>query len=70
VAASGSQIKSSKLGTRSLNGKKQVTYYGQPLYLYKGDTRPGTTKGEQRYQGSGAWFVISVDGRAIPKPGY
>jgi predicted lipoprotein with Yx(FWY)xxD motif len=71
VAASGSQIKQSKLSTRKLrNGKHQVTYYGQPLYLYKGDTRPGQTNGENKYSGNGAWFLISTAGRAIPPPGY
>jgi predicted lipoprotein with Yx(FWY)xxD motif len=70
VPASGSQIKASKLGTRTLNGRKQVTYYGQPLYLYKGDKHPGTTNGENKYSGNGAWFLISNTGRAVPPPGY
>jgi predicted lipoprotein with Yx(FWY)xxD motif len=71
AAAAGSQIKSSKLSTRKLsNGKHQVTYYGQPLYLYKNDTKPGSTKGENQYQANGAWFVISTTGRAVPPPGY
>jgi predicted lipoprotein with Yx(FWY)xxD motif len=71
VAASGSGISSSKLSTRKLSdGKHQATYYGQPLYLYKGDTKPGTTKGEQKYQGNGAWFVINTAGRAVPKQRY
>jgi predicted lipoprotein with Yx(FWY)xxD motif len=71
VPASGSQVNSSKLSTRKLSdGKHQVTYYGQPLYLYKGDTKPGTTKGEQKYQGNGAWFVIGTDGRALAPQHY
>ncbi len=71
VAASGSHINQSKLSTRKLsNGKRQVTYYGQPLYLYKGDRKPGQTNGENKYQGNGAWFVISTGGRAIPPSGY
>lgn len=71
VAASGSQLNSSKLSTRTLsNGKHQVTYYGHPLYLYKGDTKPGQTNGEGKYSGKGAWFAISKYGRGVPSGGY
>jgi predicted lipoprotein with Yx(FWY)xxD motif len=71
VAASGSKVNAKKLSTRKLsNGKHQVMYYGQPLYLYKGDRKPGWTKGENKYEGNGAWFVISTSGRAVPPPGY
>ncbi len=71
VAASGSQIKASKLGTRKLaNGQHQVTYYGQPLYLYAKDTKPGQTKGEDKQDGGGAWFVVGTSGRAIPPQVY
>lgn len=71
VAASGSKINSSKLGTKRLsNGKHQVTYYGQPLYLFKGDTKPGTTNGENKFSGRGAYFVIGTSGRPINPPGY
>jgi predicted lipoprotein with Yx(FWY)xxD motif len=66
VAASGSRITSSKLSTRKLSdGRHQVTYYGQPLYLYKGDTKPGTTKGEKKLQGNGEWFAINTAGRPV-----
>jgi predicted lipoprotein with Yx(FWY)xxD motif len=70
VPASGSKLSAKHLGTRTLNGKKQVTYYRQPLYLYKGDKKPGQTNGENKYSGNGSWFVISNGGRAIPPPGY
>jgi predicted lipoprotein with Yx(FWY)xxD motif len=71
VAASGSHIKSSKLGTRRLsNGQHQVTYYGQPLYLYKGDKRTGKTNGEEKATSQGSWFVISVSGRPLANGGY
>ena len=66
VAATHSGLRAGKLGTRRLrNGQHQVTYYGQPLYLYKGDRRPGQTKGEQKSTSRGAWFVISTGGRAL-----
>jgi predicted lipoprotein with Yx(FWY)xxD motif len=71
IAASGSHLVKSKLSTRKLsNGRHQVIYYGQPLYHYKGDRRPGQTKGENKFQGNGAWFLISNTGRPIPPPGY
>lgn len=67
AAASGSQLNSSKLSTRKLSdGKHQVTYYGHPLYLYKGDTKPGQTNGEGKYSGNGAWFAINKFGHGVP----
>jgi predicted lipoprotein with Yx(FWY)xxD motif len=67
VAASGSGLKSSKLSTRKLsNGKHQVTYYGHPLYLYRGDKKAGQANGEGQYSGNGAWFAINTSGRAVP----
>jgi predicted lipoprotein with Yx(FWY)xxD motif len=71
VAASGSQLTASKLSTRKLsNGQHQVTYYGHPLYLYKGDKKPGRANGEGKYGGSGAWFAINKYGQAVPSGGY
>lgn len=69
VAARGSKVKARKLGTRTLsNGKRQVTYYGQPLYLYRGDHSPGQTNGENKTQATGSWFVIATTGQAtIPQ---
>jgi predicted lipoprotein with Yx(FWY)xxD motif len=70
-AASGSHINAAKLSTRKLsNGKHQVTYYGQPLYLYKGDTKPGQTKGEAQSTSTGTWVLINTSGRPVPPPGY
>lgn len=71
AAARHSQIRARKLGTRKLrNGKRQVTYYGQPLYLYKGDHKRQQASGEDTQQGNGAWFVISTTGRPVPPPSY
>lgn len=71
VAAKGSGINQRKLSTRKLpNGKHQVTYYGQPLYLYKGDKKPGQTHGEGQQTSTGAWFAINTAGRAAIPPGY
>jgi predicted lipoprotein with Yx(FWY)xxD motif len=74
VAARGSRLNARKLRTRKLSdGQRQVTYYGQPLYLYKGDKKPGQVKGESCKvinQANGAWFVISNTGRAVPPSCY
>jgi predicted lipoprotein with Yx(FWY)xxD motif len=71
VAAAHSGINRHKLGTRKLqNGKHQVTYYGQPLYAYKGDRRPCVVNGEERTSGNGSFFVITTSGRPEPTPCY
>ena len=71
VAAAGSGIKSSKLGTRKLsNGQHQVTYYSQPLYLYKGDHKPCQFNGEGVSSANGTYFVILTSGRPQPTPCY
>ncbi len=71
VAAAGSHINAGKLSTHKLSsGKHQVTYYGQPLYLYSGDKSAGQTKGEAKSTSSGTWVVVSTSGRPVPPPGY
>jgi predicted lipoprotein with Yx(FWY)xxD motif len=50
--------------TRS-DGDPQVTYNGQPLYLYAGDEKPGDTNG-QGLTGFGApWWVLSPAGNQV-----
>lgn len=38
------------------DGSKQLTYKGWPLYLYKGDTKPLETNGQEL---NGLWFVVT-----------
>jgi predicted lipoprotein with Yx(FWY)xxD motif len=65
----GKHVHQSKLGTRRLaDGRLQVTYYGQPLYLYKGDRHPRQTNGEM----SGGdrptpwwWVLVHPDGQGV-----
>lgn len=67
VAAPGSKINGTKLGTRTLaNGQRQVTYHHEPLYLYNGDTKPNQTNGENKPSGNSAWFVVQYNGRPAP----
>jgi predicted lipoprotein with Yx(FWY)xxD motif len=66
-----SGINPRKLGTRRLrNGKKQVTYYGQPLYTYKGDRKRCQANGEDKTSGSGTFTVLDTNGRPAPTPCY
>jgi predicted lipoprotein with Yx(FWY)xxD motif len=62
----GPGVKSSLLSTITLHsGKKQVTYAGQPLYLYK----PSTEHGETAYVGAesfeGTWYAVSATGHYV-----
>jgi predicted lipoprotein with Yx(FWY)xxD motif len=51
--------------TARSDGKPQVTYNGQPLYLYQGDQKPGDTNG-QGLTGFGApWWVLSPAGNQV-----
>jgi predicted lipoprotein with Yx(FWY)xxD motif len=71
VAAPHSGVNAHKLGSRRLkSGKHQVTYYGQPVYLYKGDRKPCAVNGEDRISGNGSFFVITTSGRPEPTPCY
>lgn len=56
----GAGIKASKLGkVKRPDGHYQVTYYGEPLYRYSGDSTPGTVNGEGI---GGIWFAIKTNG--------
>jgi predicted lipoprotein with Yx(FWY)xxD motif len=56
VTISGQFVKASDLGfIVRTDGTKQVTYGGHPLYYFKGDTGPNTTKGDGI---GGTWFIL------------
>jgi predicted lipoprotein with Yx(FWY)xxD motif len=48
--------------TRDDNQAKQVTFYGQPLYYFAGDTAAGDTKGQGL---GGKWYVVDAEGKMI-----
>ena len=51
--------------TARADGNPQVTYNGQPLYLYQGDEKPGDTNG-QGLTGFGApWWALSPAGDQV-----
>ena len=51
----GSDIKGKVGTTKRTNGVLQVTYNGEPLYLFHNDTKPGDTNGQGV---GGVWFVV------------
>ena len=47
--------------TRS-DGTKQVTYNGDPLYTFAGDTSAGATNGQNITSDGGTWTVVTASG--------
>jgi predicted lipoprotein with Yx(FWY)xxD motif len=61
-------VKASLLGSDpDPSGGKVLTYAGWPLYLYVGDTAPGTHAGQALNLNGGLWYVISPSGKVITK---
>jgi predicted lipoprotein with Yx(FWY)xxD motif len=44
------------------DGKKQITYWGHPLYYYRNDTKPGDRKGEGIHD---LWFIAQPAGKLV-----
>jgi predicted lipoprotein with Yx(FWY)xxD motif len=62
----GAGVKSSLLGTIKLpGGRKQVTYAGHPLYLYKPASGPGETGYIGAKSFGGTWEGVSVTGGLV-----
>jgi len=62
----GGGLKASKLGTIKLsNGKRQVTYFGRPLYLYTGDSRAGETSYVGFSAFGGKWLAVNAKGASV-----
>jgi predicted lipoprotein with Yx(FWY)xxD motif len=71
VAVKGSHVNGKELGKfRRKSGSWQVTYYGQPLYLHKCETRAGQIEGHDQYQFGGTWYAIDYNGSQAPPCGY
>jgi len=62
----GKGISQKHLGTTTINGQKVVTYFGQPLYRYSGDKKPGQARGEAK----GNRYVLTQFGQPQPPSGY
>ncbi len=48
-------------------GAMQVTFKGEPLYTFVGDTKPGEAKG-QGLKDVGVWTAVTANGAAASKP--
>jgi predicted lipoprotein with Yx(FWY)xxD motif len=60
--------KSSLLGTTTrADGSREVTYAGQPLYYFAGDSGSGQTNGQGSSSFGSPWWVVSPAGKAIQK---
>jgi predicted lipoprotein with Yx(FWY)xxD motif len=64
---SGAKATLTSTSTRS-DGVRQVTYNGHPLYLFKGDNKPGDTNGEGVNAFGGSWFALSPAGNQVSAP--
>jgi predicted lipoprotein with Yx(FWY)xxD motif len=61
-----SGVREKLLGTTTRrDGKRQVTYRGQPLYHYEGDREPGEILCQDVVEFGGTWLVVSPSGQAV-----
>jgi predicted lipoprotein with Yx(FWY)xxD motif len=64
----GAGIKAKLLGTtKRKNGKRQVTYKGHPLYVFKLDHGAGQVAGQRQNFFGGIWYAVSASGKANKK---
>jgi predicted lipoprotein with Yx(FWY)xxD motif len=63
----GAKASLASTSTRS-NGVPQLAYNGHPLYLFKGDNKPGNTNGEGLTAFGGSWFAVSPAGNEVSAP--
>ena len=62
----GGEANASLVGTTArADGKPQVTYNGQPVYLYAGDEKPGDTNGQGLTTFGALWWVLSPAGNQV-----
>jgi hypothetical protein len=67
-AASG--VNASDLGmTTRLDGTKQVTYKGHPLYTFVKDTAAGKATGQGNNEFGARWWLVAPSGNAITTSG-
>ncbi|MDA1128384.1 MAG: CHRD domain-containing protein [Chloroflexi bacterium] len=61
--APGEGLAADRIGTTTrVDGSKQVTYNGWPLYYFAADEKPGDSLGQDV---GGVWFVVTTDGGAV-----
>jgi predicted lipoprotein with Yx(FWY)xxD motif len=62
----GARTRRSLLGTaKRLDGRRQLTYAGRPLYYYVGDRKPGQILCQNVVEFGGRWLVIRPSGQLV-----
>jgi predicted lipoprotein with Yx(FWY)xxD motif len=62
----GKGVQKSMLGvSRRHDGRRQVTYAGQPLYTFVGDKTAGQTSGEGLTNFGAEWYALAASGRSV-----
>ena len=51
--------------TNRVNGARQVTYAGHPLYYFRGDSKPGQINCQNVVEFGGRWLVVSPSGAPV-----
>lgn len=60
------KVEADDLGTtKRADGTTQVTFYGHPLYYFKGDSGAGSTSGQGIESFGGYWWLVDSSGKAI-----
>lgn len=50
---------------KQANGRRQVTFYGHPVYYFIGDKSAGETNGQGLNEFGARWYVLSSHGAAV-----
>jgi len=58
-------VSGAHIATIQSDGRRQVTYYGHPLYYYVGDKSSGETNGQGLKEFGALWYVLSPKGTAV-----
>jgi predicted lipoprotein with Yx(FWY)xxD motif len=61
----GRGVDRSRLSTITVQGERQVTYAGHPLYTFADGERPGDTDYVGESQSGGSWPAVSPGGRLV-----
>jgi predicted lipoprotein with Yx(FWY)xxD motif len=58
-------VSAAHIATIQSDGRRQVTYYGHPLYYYVGDKSLGEANGQGLKEFGALWYVLSGKGTAV-----
>lgn len=61
----GSGVSAVHIAAIRSDGRRQVTYYGHPLYYFIGDKRSGEANGQGLREFGALWYVLSPAGHAV-----